>query len=307
MKAAEQEIRDLLRQRHKLQGFQEDDFWIRNLSEMLQAEEASSRVLTMLLAAIASVSLMVGGIGIMNIMLVSVTERTREIGLRMAVGARGRDIRTQFLVEAVTLSLTGGIIGIGIGLGGSYAIAYFAEWRTLINPRGHPPRLRLLRHRRHLLRLLPRPEGARAQSHRGAEVRMTGRRALLARRRPPSRAGCPLTAPPALAQTYTPQSAVRAQRDLPIERVGSGRVILFGDVRNGSSTSYERVVLLAEGLDEAGRGGLAADAPTSAAWCPVAGTAPFECRIPSGGREKPLPGHRRGVPDRRAEPLTGAV
>ena len=134
MKVAEQEIRDLLRQRHKLQGYQEDDFWIRNLSEMLQAEEASSRVLTMLLAAIASVSLMVGGIGIMNIMLVSVTERTREIGLRMAVGARGRDIRTQFLVEAVTLSLTGGLIGIAIGLAGSYAIAYFAEWRILINP-----------------------------------------------------------------------------------------------------------------------------------------------------------------------------
>jgi putative ABC transport system permease protein len=134
MKVAETEIRELLRQRHKLQSYQEDDFWMRNLSEMLQAEEASSRVLTILLAAIASVSLLVGGIGIMNIMLVSVTERTREIGLRMAVGARGNDIRTQFLVEAVTLSLTGGLIGIGIGLGSSYAIAYFAEWRTLIHP-----------------------------------------------------------------------------------------------------------------------------------------------------------------------------
>jgi len=133
MKAAEQQIRDLLRQRHKLQGYQEDDFWIRNLSEMLQAEEESSRILTILLGAIASVSLLVGGIGIMNIMLVSVTERTREIGLRMAVGARGRDILTQFLVEAVTLSLIGGSIGIGLGLAGSYAIAYFAEWRTLIN------------------------------------------------------------------------------------------------------------------------------------------------------------------------------
>ncbi len=133
MKAVQDEIKDLLRQRHRLQAYQEDDFWIRNLSEMLQAEEESSRILTMLLAAIASVSLLVGGIGIMNIMLVSVTERTREIGLRMAVGARGRDILTQFLVEAVTLSLIGGIIGIVLGLAGSWAIAYLASWRTLIN------------------------------------------------------------------------------------------------------------------------------------------------------------------------------
>ncbi|HET8575837.1 MAG TPA: ABC transporter permease [Methylomirabilota bacterium] len=135
MAAAEQEIRMLLRQRHRLQPYQDDDFWIRNLAEVLQSQEASSRVLTMLLAAIASVSLVVGGIGIMNIMLVSVTERTREIGLRMAVGARGRDILSQFLVEAVTLSLIGGLIGIAFGLLGTYAIAYFAEWRTLVDPR----------------------------------------------------------------------------------------------------------------------------------------------------------------------------
>ncbi|MFC1491496.1 ABC transporter permease [Nitrospinota bacterium] len=132
VKEAENQIRDLLRQRHRIQPYQEDDFWIRNLSEILQAREESSRVLTLLLAAIASVSLLVGGIGIMNIMLVSVTERTREIGLRMAVGARGRDILSQFLVEAFTLSLIGGIVGVGIGLAGSYAVAYFSDWPIFI-------------------------------------------------------------------------------------------------------------------------------------------------------------------------------
>jgi putative ABC transport system permease protein len=135
MGEAEQEIRGLLRQRHRLQTFQEDDFGIRNLTEVLQSQEASSRVLTLLLAAIASVSLLVGGIGIMNIMLVSVTERTREIGLRMAVGARARDILLQFLVEAVTLALIGGLLGITAGLVSSYVIAHFAQWRTLVSPR----------------------------------------------------------------------------------------------------------------------------------------------------------------------------
>ena len=132
MKEAEEQVRSLLRQRHRLKTTDPDDFWLRNLSEILQAQEESSRVLTMLLAAIASVSLLVGGIGIMNIMLVSVTERTREIGLRMAVGARSRDILGQFLVEAVTLSLFGGLIGVGVGLTGAYGAAYVAEWRTLI-------------------------------------------------------------------------------------------------------------------------------------------------------------------------------
>jgi putative ABC transport system permease protein len=134
MGEAEAQIRGLLRQRHRLQAWQDDDFWLRNLSEVLQTQEESSRVMTYLLAAIASVSLLVGGIGIMNIMLVSVTERTREIGLRMAVGARARDILTQFLVEAVTLSLIGGIIGIGLGVGGSNAISTLAEWRTVLAP-----------------------------------------------------------------------------------------------------------------------------------------------------------------------------
>jgi putative ABC transport system permease protein len=134
MAEAENQIRALLRQRHRLQPFQDDDFWLRNLSEVLQAQEQQQQVMSYLLAAIASVSLLIGGIGIMNIMLVSVTERTREIGLRMAVGARRRHILLQFLIEAVTLSLIGGIIGIALGLGGSRAISYFAEWRTLVAP-----------------------------------------------------------------------------------------------------------------------------------------------------------------------------
>jgi putative ABC transport system permease protein len=134
MAEAEAQIRALLRQRHRLQPYQDDDFTLRNLTDILQTQEQASQVMTNLLLAIASVSLLVGGIGIMNIMLVSVTERTREIGLRMAVGARGRDILTQFLVEATTLSLIGGLIGVALGLGSSRAISYFAEWRVLISP-----------------------------------------------------------------------------------------------------------------------------------------------------------------------------
>ena len=133
MKEAEEQITALLRQRHRLQPTQEDDFNVRNLTEVFSAQEASARVMSILLGAIASVSLVVGGIGIMNIMLVSVTERTREIGLRLAVGARTRDILTQFLVEAVTLSLIGGLIGIAFGLGVSVMISYFAKWSTLIS------------------------------------------------------------------------------------------------------------------------------------------------------------------------------
>jgi putative ABC transport system permease protein len=128
--AAERQIHVLLRQRHHLQPGQDDDFWLRNLSEVLEAQQASSRALTLLLAAIASVSLVVGGIGIMNIMLVSVTERTREIGLRMAVGARSRDILAQFLVEATTLSLVGGAAGILVGVVASLVIGGWAGWQT---------------------------------------------------------------------------------------------------------------------------------------------------------------------------------
>ena len=130
MKTAEDAIRDLLRQRFKVQSGAEDPFTIRNLTEILQAQEASSRVMTLLLAAVAGISLVIGGIGIMNIMLVSVTERTREIGLRMAVGARGRDILAQFLIEAVTLSLVGGAIGVVLGGAATWAVAAFAGWQV---------------------------------------------------------------------------------------------------------------------------------------------------------------------------------
>ena len=133
MQEAEEQVVALLRQRHRLQPAQENDFDVRNLVEVFGAQEQSARVMSILLGAIASVSLVVGGIGIMNIMLVSVTERTREIGLRLAVGARTRDILTQFLVEAVTLSLIGGLVGIALGLSVSILISYFAMWSTLIS------------------------------------------------------------------------------------------------------------------------------------------------------------------------------
>ena len=130
MKIAEENIKDLLRQRMKVQSGGDDPFSIRNLTEILQAQEESSKVMTMLLAAVAGISLVIGGIGIMNIMLVSVTERTREIGLRMAVGARGKDILTQFLIEAVTLSLIGGAIGVLLGAVATWAVGQFAGWQV---------------------------------------------------------------------------------------------------------------------------------------------------------------------------------
>jgi putative ABC transport system permease protein len=130
MKDAEEGIKELLRQRFKVQPGAEDPFSIRNLTEILQAQEASSRVMTLLLAAVAGISLVIGGIGIMNIMLVSVTERTREIGLRMAVGARGRDILLQFLIEAMTLSLIGGAIGVVLGGLATWAVGQFAGWQV---------------------------------------------------------------------------------------------------------------------------------------------------------------------------------
>lgn len=130
--AAEAEIAALLRQRHHISEGQEDDFNLRHPEELARAGAESQRTMTLLLASIASVALAVAGVGIMNIMLVSVAQRTREIGVRLAVGARGRDIRAQFLVEAVTLALIGGGLGIVLGLVGSSSIAYFAGWPTVI-------------------------------------------------------------------------------------------------------------------------------------------------------------------------------
>jgi len=124
--------RALLRQRHRLQPGQEDDFSMRNLTEIAETREEASRTLAWLLAAVAGVSLLVGGIGIMNIMLVSVTERTREIGLRRAVGARSRDILLQFLVEATTLAVIGGLLGTLVGVGAAMMVAELAGWRTTL-------------------------------------------------------------------------------------------------------------------------------------------------------------------------------
>jgi putative ABC transport system permease protein len=133
LSAAQQQIIALLRQRHNIRAGRDDDFTVRNQQEIAEAATATSRIMTWLLGAIAGVSLIVGGIGIMNIMLVSVTERTREIGVRLAVGAHGRDILTQFLIEAVSLSSVGGLIGIAVGLAASEVLSVVAHWPTLIS------------------------------------------------------------------------------------------------------------------------------------------------------------------------------
>jgi putative ABC transport system permease protein len=132
--AAQQEITALLRDRHRIRPGQDDDFMVRNLADIAQLADQSSRIMTMLLASIASVSLIVGGIGIMNIMLVSVTERTREIGVRMAIGATEEDVQRQFLIEAVVLSLMGGAAGIFFGVGSSLIISKLLGWAVLVSP-----------------------------------------------------------------------------------------------------------------------------------------------------------------------------
>ncbi|MDR7418851.1 MAG: ABC transporter permease [Armatimonadota bacterium] len=134
MTAAQDAVTELMRTRHRLGPNQENDFTVRSQADILQTLTGVAQTMTVLLGGIAAVSLVVGGIGIMNIMLVSVTERTREIGIRKAVGARRRDILLQFLVESVALSVTGGVIGIAIGVLGSRLITQFAGWATLLSP-----------------------------------------------------------------------------------------------------------------------------------------------------------------------------
>jgi putative ABC transport system permease protein len=133
MADAELQLRELLRQRHRLQPYQDDDFNVRNLSEILQAQEDAQKVMTYLLGAIASVSLLIGGIGIMNIMLVSVTERTREIGVRKALGATQSNILLQFLIEAVVLCMLGGVIGVLLGGGAAMLLKQLFQWQTSVD------------------------------------------------------------------------------------------------------------------------------------------------------------------------------
>jgi len=135
MKEAECQIEALLRQRHRIPPNEENDFTVSNLTEVMAVAEESADIMSLLLGAIASISLIVGGIGIMNIMLVSVTERTREIGIRIAVGAKSRDILLQFLIESLVLSLIGGGVGIAIGISGTYVLSNFTQWPTLISIR----------------------------------------------------------------------------------------------------------------------------------------------------------------------------
>jgi putative ABC transport system permease protein len=132
--AAQEEVRQILREAHGLGAGEPDDFTIQNQTDLAATAEGTTKVMSMLLAAIASISLLVGGIGIMNIMLVSVTERTREIGIRMAIGARGRDVLTQFLVESIVMSLLGGLIGLGVGIGAATILSHTMGWSTLVSP-----------------------------------------------------------------------------------------------------------------------------------------------------------------------------
>ncbi|MGE5235089.1 MAG: ABC transporter permease [Acidobacteriota bacterium] len=132
--AAQEEITEIMREAHRLASWEDSDFTVRNQTDLAKAAQSTTEVMTLLLAAIASISLLVGGIGIMNIMLVSVTERTREIGIRLAIGAHGSDVMTQFLVESTVMSLLGGAIGIAAGFAGARVLGHFTGWSTVVSP-----------------------------------------------------------------------------------------------------------------------------------------------------------------------------
>ena len=163
----------LLRTRHTIEQGEPDDFMVRTLEEMANVRTQATRTMTALLASIAGVSLLVGGIGIMNIMLVSVTERTREIGLRMSVGARGRDVLLQFLVEAIVLSLVGGLIGIGLGVGFSRGVTQFLQWPAEVSMQAVARGVRVRGGDRRVLRVLPGPQGGTPRPDRRAALRVT--------------------------------------------------------------------------------------------------------------------------------------
>ena len=170
------EVEALLRQRHKIQPGEDDDFSVRNIAEVVATRTQTTRLMSLLLGAVATISLIVGGIGIMNIMLVSVTERIREIGLRMAVGAGPRDIRRQFLAEAMLISLIGGAIGIALGMVGALLVGKFGALPVALNGAGDRAGRGLLDRDRPVLRLLPGAQGLAAGSDRGVAAAVAASR-----------------------------------------------------------------------------------------------------------------------------------
>ena len=172
MDTAISQVTATLARRHHIRTGQLNDFSVRNLSQIAEAQESSSQVMAALLAMVASISLLVGGIGIMNILLVSVTERTREIGIRMAIGARRLQVLLQFLVESVLLSVTGGVAGIGFGLLVSFIISSAGALADPGFPHRRPRRLCVLGGGRNLLRLLSGSQGRQPQSDRRASLRV---------------------------------------------------------------------------------------------------------------------------------------
>ena len=171
------DLERVLRREHHIRPGGDNDFTIRNQQDVLQTQQQATQVFTTLLASIAAVSLVVGGIGIMNIMLVSVTERTREIGVRKALGATRGNILLQFLIEALTLCILGGAIGILLGIGATIVLARVMQWNTLISPGGRGRGVRLQRARRALLRHLARPPRRQSRSDRRPPVRVASRMA----------------------------------------------------------------------------------------------------------------------------------